>query len=301
MQEVANISKQAFHRYRLQLGIARTCELEEVAHEVFQPVNLVPNHLKVFVFGRAGFVTALEGEQPNFDGGERIANFVGDAGGKNAERRELFLTLDDCPTLGEIGDAFPNLSFQTLVGFGESVFGVSQRFLHVAQFCHVGVGPEPTNHFSVCIADRHGTREKPAIRAILASQRKSVLPRLSRIPRMLEACHHAIDVIGMVHLFPSPALHLFDCRARVIQPTLVVPENPTVRIGHPDQLGHIVRQRLKSFFTLAQCILRTLPLCDVAQNRGEQHLSPGFNCGYGCLDGEFLTVCAQGHDRSMPF
>ena len=80
-----NLPKQAFHGHRLQFGLRWARELEEVAHEMFEPVNLVTNNLKVFVFGRAGLVAVLQRKEPNLDGGERIANFMSNAGGKHAQ------------------------------------------------------------------------------------------------------------------------------------------------------------------------------------------------------------------------
>ena len=47
---------------------------------------------------------------------------------------------------------------------------------------------------------------------------------------------HALDVVGVMHLLPAPALHLFQRRAGVIEPAPAVPVDPTLSVGHPREL-----------------------------------------------------------------
>ena len=78
--------------------------------------------------------------------------------------------------------------------------------------------------------------EEPAVLAVFAAQRERVLPRLAAVPRLLDALHNALDVVGVMHLLPAPALHLFQRRAGVIEPAPAVPVDPTLSVGHPREL-----------------------------------------------------------------
>src|SRR5579863_10598476 len=53
-------------------------------------------------------------------------------------------------------------------------------------------------------------------------------------------------MIGMVHLLPPRALHLFERRSGVVVPSLVVPVTIALRVGGPGKLAHVVGELVKS-------------------------------------------------------
>ena len=72
-------------------GSERTRELQEVAHDVLETLDLVRDDGGVFL-ARARFgELRAQREKPQFDRGERIADFVRHAGGEHAEGGEFFL------------------------------------------------------------------------------------------------------------------------------------------------------------------------------------------------------------------
>ena len=54
--------------------------------------------------------------------------------------------------------------------------------------------------------------------------------------------HHFGQRGGIGDGLPAPAFHLFGAGAGVFVPALVVPEDPTVAIGHPAKLGDRIGQ-----------------------------------------------------------
>src|SRR5690606_18594909 len=89
-------------RNRLQIRFFRSSEWIEIAHDTVQPILPSFDYLKVLIFRRAGAMAALKTEQPDCDGRKWIANFVSDARGEHAERREFFLPFDNRAAFGEI-------------------------------------------------------------------------------------------------------------------------------------------------------------------------------------------------------
>ena len=67
-------------------------ELEEAFGEAFKAIDLGADGLEVVVLGERGADGFLQAEQAKFDGGEWIADFVGDAGGEDAERGKFLVT-----------------------------------------------------------------------------------------------------------------------------------------------------------------------------------------------------------------
>ena len=68
-------------------------EEQDIFDDAFEPADFVGDDLGVGVFRGAGRQMLLLEEEPGLDGGERVADFVGDAGGQHAEGSELFLAL----------------------------------------------------------------------------------------------------------------------------------------------------------------------------------------------------------------
>ena len=112
------------------------------------------------------------------------------------------------------------------------------------------------------IADWQSTREKPAVAAIATAQRECVLPGRPGLEALADPLHHTVDVIGMVHLLPAPPLHLFERRAGVVVPALVVPVDPTRPVGGPGKLTDVVGKLAEARFALAQRCFSSAPLDD---------------------------------------
>src|SRR5579872_1029885 len=56
----------------------------------------------------------------------------------------------------------------------------------------------------------------------------------------------------MMHSFPSPAFDIFESSAGVVIPALVIPEDRSIGVCHPCELGNGIGQRTELAFTLAQ-------------------------------------------------
>lgn len=84
-------------------GFGGACEMEHFAHDAIEALDFLVDDGGVFVFGGAADEGAFETVEAHIDGGERIANLVGDPGGEGAEGSEFFLAFDD-------GLAFDELS-----------------------------------------------------------------------------------------------------------------------------------------------------------------------------------------------
>ena len=67
---------------------------QEIVHDPFQPQNFPLHEFDVGVFRGGGLKFFLLDEQGGFDGGERVADFMGDAGGEHAEGGQFFMALD---------------------------------------------------------------------------------------------------------------------------------------------------------------------------------------------------------------
>src|SRR6185437_9153606 len=138
------------------------------------------------------------------DSGQRIVDFVRHGGGKLAGSSQLF-------------DPAQSLLVLALIG-------------------NIGVRAEPAKNFSASASDGNSAGKEPAVLAVFASQRKGVLPDFAGLPGMLDALDHTVDVVGVLDLLPSPTLHFFQTCASVIEPALVVPEDPAGRVRHPCKL-----------------------------------------------------------------
>src|SRR4029079_15340607 len=104
----------------------------------------------------------------------------------------------------------------------------AQRLFHLSLLGDIGVGAQPAHHEPGFVANRHGPRKEPAILAAPAAQWEGIVPYFSGNEGVLDAVHHAPDLIWMVHLLPAPSLHLLECGPSVIVPALVVPKYVTL-------------------------------------------------------------------------
>src|SRR5258705_5984133 len=153
-------------------------------------------------------------------------------------------------------------------------FGIGQRFFGLDALGNVSIGAEPAQDCAVLIADWISPGEEPAKLPILCAQGKGVLPKLTYVQMMTKLLDHAIDVFGMVHALPAPALHLFQSGSGVLEPALIVPENPTVLVGHPGQLCNIIGQSPESVGALARFLLCPLALGDVMDGADQTDTGP---------------------------
>ena len=76
----------------------------------------------------------------------------------------------------------------------------------------------------------------------MAPQRKGILPGLAGLPGVLDMCYDAIDVIWVMNAPPAPTLHVFQRRAGIVIPTLVVPKDPAIALSHPGELRDAIGQ-----------------------------------------------------------
>src|SRR5690349_7021901 len=101
---------------------------------------------------------------------------------------------------------------------------VPQSFLELALLGDIGVRAEPARNFPVSVKNGQRPRQKPAIFSTLAPERERIFPWLAGPESDLQAFDHSSDFIRVMHFLPAPALHLFERRAGVIIPSVVVPK-----------------------------------------------------------------------------
>src|SRR5207249_7064933 len=87
----------------------------------------------------------------------------------------------------------------------------------------------------------------------------------------LDALDYSTDLVGMVNLLPTPSLHLFKGRARVLVPAIVVPEDVTFAIGHPRELWDGVGERAELLLVLTQRLLHFAVLGDISVGTEPAH------------------------------
>src|SRR6266849_5816598 len=78
-------------------------------------------------------------------------------------------------------------------------------------FSQIAVGPKPFDDSLVGVPQGCGSSPKCAIRTILGTQLKRILPRFSRLPGTRNLLGDAVTVVGMVYHLPAVSLHLFQC------------------------------------------------------------------------------------------
>src|SRR6266699_3685668 len=91
-------------------------------------------------------------------------------------------------------------------------------------FSHIAVGPEPFDNSLVGILQGCGAGPKRAIRTILGTQLKRILPRFSRLPGACNLLGDSVAVVGVVYRLPTASLHLFQGCSGVIKPSAIEPE-----------------------------------------------------------------------------
>src|SRR4029077_5913784 len=116
----------------------------------------------------------------------------------------------------------------------------AQRLLGLDLFRNICVGTEPADDIAHFVSDRQGTREKPAVAAVCATQRKGVFPRRPAFKTFSDAPDDAVDMLRVVYLLPTPTLHVFKSRTGIVMPSFVIPVNPAVLVGGPGELADVV-------------------------------------------------------------
>ena len=95
----------------------------------------------------------------------------------------------------------------------------------------------------------------------------------------------------MMGLVPAPPLHFFEIESRIVVPLLVVPENPTVGVGHPGEVLDVVGERAEAVLTFEQVLVRPALVSDVAKfHYGAAHASGFGERGARNEDGERRAV-----------
>src|SRR5262249_19118609 len=143
------------------------------------------------------------------------------------------------------------------------LFAAPERFLGLDLFRYVCVGTEPTDDIASVVADRQSARQKPPIGAVLAPERKRVLPGRAGFEALSHALDDTIHMLGMVHFLPSPPLHLFERRPGVVVPALVEPISPALSVRRPGELTDVVGKFAKTRLAFAQRRLRFDLLRDI--------------------------------------
>src|SRR6516162_4965591 len=138
----------------------------------------------------------------------------------------------------------------------EVVVELTQLFFRFNLLGDIGIGPKPVNDITGFVANGKSARQEPAVVTVVTAQRKRIFPRLTSLEALSYALNNAINMVGMMHFLPTPALHLFKRRSCVVVPAFVVPISPTPSISRPRKLANIVGQFAKAYLAFTQCLLR---------------------------------------------
>lgn len=85
-----------------QMRFGRPGEKQDISDDTFEAINLIGNNLGIFMLGRTRPQVFLLNEEPGFNRGNWISNFVSDTGSKHSERGQLFVALDQCLALNQL-------------------------------------------------------------------------------------------------------------------------------------------------------------------------------------------------------
>ena len=108
----------------------------------------------------------------------------------SAERRAQFMAhIGEKLTLGPIG-------------FLGGVSGSGKVFALLPLFGDIRIGPEPANDLTIGVADRLRQRQEPAVDAVMAAQRKRVLPAFARGDGLDESLGDTIDQLRIMRFLP---------------------------------------------------------------------------------------------------
>ena len=229
----------------LQFPATDATHVEQVVDEVDHLCELTFHH-RADALDRRRVVRDPQNLQAVTDWCERVAEFV-------RERREEFVFA--------------------AAGLGQFRRDLAQIFLECPLFGNVGIRAEDSYRRSGFVADDVHPRQKPAILAVLAAQRKCVFPVDALLNVFGEFSHDIFDVIGVMNRYPAAPLHLFQSGSGILEPIAIEPVDLTVGvgIGDPCQLGDVVRHRAESHFALAELFLRAFLF---AQIDDERHSGP---------------------------
>ena len=215
-----------------------------------------------------GETRAVFAQSREFDPGsdhlrERVrgtARAVGEDAFGKAFRNDIFYFLPD-QFIAMIAKLFFGLNIEEdyFAGLVDNHHGVGSGFEQTAifsagflGFADVGISAEPTGHFALGITNRNGAGKKRTVGTIASTKRKGIVPDFAGLEAFGDLVHDALNVVGVVHFFPTPASHLVQGSAGIIKPSLVVPEDVAFFVGHPGQLRNIVGHGAKSVFALAK-------------------------------------------------
>src|SRR5256885_11246051 len=90
------------------------------------------------------------------------------------------------------------------------LFMVGECLLRFAKIGNIRVRAEPADHFAGMIFDGKGAGKKPAVSAILTTQRKSIVPKLSALDMRSKLGRYPFNVARMMDLLPTRPLHFFQ-------------------------------------------------------------------------------------------
>ena len=127
----------------------------------------------------------------------------------------------------------------------------------------VGAGAEPANDLPGLAAHRDSAAQYPPIIARSMAHTMFDFVKVAGFKAMPPHFPGPITVVGMKHVFPSPAVHRALRHAGVVVPTLIVEVEIPVGQGRPDHLVDRVGNRVKPRVALAQGLLGALTLCDI--------------------------------------
>ena len=123
----------------------------------------------------------------------------------------------------------------------------------------VGVGAKPSQDPPLLVANGDRPGKKSTVTAIPPAERKRIFPYLAGLKATANLLYHPLHVVGMMRtLFPTLRRHLLFGGPEIVKPTLVVPEDMTLFIGHPGQLRDVIRQTAEALLTFASGILRKI-------------------------------------------
>ena len=126
---------------------------------------------------------------------------------------------------------------------------------------NIRVCPKPEENLASIIFERHGSGEMHAHFAVVASKRKRVFPGVADRQCDFPSRNHSFQFRWVVNFLPAPALHFLRCRASVVVPSLIIPEDRSISFSHPRELRDGVGHKSKAFFAFYQFRVRFLLCC----------------------------------------
>src|SRR5438034_11765473 len=84
------------------MRLGRAGKKQDVFDDALEASDFVADNLSVFIFLGAWAEMFLLNKKPRLDGGKRVADFVGDAGGQHTEGSEFLLSFHDDLAFNEL-------------------------------------------------------------------------------------------------------------------------------------------------------------------------------------------------------